>query len=187
MPKFAALAVVCLLAAGGAQAQMAPSTANPDLKFARHAASGGHAEVDLGRAALEKSSRQDIRDFAQRMIDDHTKIDDQLAQLAQSQHMRLPKQAAGQDAQTVKRLTALSGPEFDRAYATAMVDDHHKTLSLFEREARHGSAAPLKTLAAQTIPTLRDHLAMAEKLQQAVGGEERAQAGPARNSNDRPQ
>ena len=186
MPKFAAsLAVLCLLAAGGAQAQMANNT-NPDLQFAHKAASSGAAEVALGKMALDKSSRQDVRDFAQRMVDDHTKLNGQMAQLAQHQHLRLPKQAVGEDAEAVKRLSSLSGPEFDRAYMTLMTQDHRRDVAAFEKEASEGSVPPIKTLASKAVPTLRQHLAMAEQLQQAVG-EERAQAGSSRSSTSRPQ
>lgn len=187
MPRLAtSLALVCLLAAAGAQAQTA-DTANPDIQFAQQAASGGHAEVDAGRMALDKSRRQDVREFAQRMIDDHGKVNTELSLLAQDKHLRLPQRPVGEDAKALKKLSALSGADFDRAYAAQMVEDHHKVVDAFQREADSGGIVPLKTLAGKTLPTLKEHLSMAERLQQSVG-EEKAQAGPPpRGSNQPPQ
>jgi putative membrane protein len=175
------IAATVLAAAAPVQAQQLSNTTNPDLQFAARAASGGHAEVELGRLALSKSKRDDVHHFAQRMIDDHSKVNQQLASLATHQHLRLPKQAMGEDADTVKRLSALSGAEFDRAYAAAMVQDHQKDIRDFETESAHGGVPQFKTLATVTGPVLLEHLKMAEDLQRAVG-EEKAQLPQERSS-----
>ncbi|HLN22594.1 MAG TPA: DUF4142 domain-containing protein [Patescibacteria group bacterium] len=169
----ALVAALILWVAVPAQAQLS-NTTNPDLQFAARAASSGHAEIEMGRLALSKSKRDDVHHFAQRMIDDHGKVDQQLASLATHQHLRLPKQPLGADAAAVTRLAALSGAEFDRAYAAQMVQDHQKTLRDFETEAAHGGVPPIKTLATVTAPLLLEHLKMAEELHRAVG-EEKAQ------------
>jgi len=181
MKLAAALAAAVLTAAVPAWAQPSNAT-NPDLQFAARAASGGHAEIEMGRLALSKSRRDDVHHFAQRMIDDHGKIDQQLASLTAHQHFRLPKQAVGADAEAVTRLTALSGAAFDRAYATQMVQDHQKTLRAFEAEAAHGGVPPIKALATVTQALLLEHLKMAEDLQRAVG-EEKAQLPQERSPN----
>jgi putative membrane protein len=176
-PKFAALltALAFAAAAPAMAADPTAATTNPDLQFAAEAASGGHAEVAMAKEALQKTNRADLRSFAQRMVDDHTKMNRQLASLAEHQHLRLPRQAEGDDAAAVKRLSALSGAQFDQAFVEQMVNDHRKTVDAFRTEAQNGEVAPLKTLAASALPTLEEHLAMAEQLAQ-TGGEEKAQA-----------
>lgn len=176
MPRLAALLVSLGLLAGigAAQAQTA-NTTNPDLQFMAKAASAGHAKVVLGQLALRNSNREDVRQFAQRMVDDHNKATHQLAELAMHEHLRLPRHAEGQDAAEIKRLSALSGDEFDTAYIRLMIEDHRKTIDDYQKEAQQGEVAPIRTLANSTLPMLREHLLLAEQLQQHTS-EEKAQA-----------
>lgn len=171
LPPLAALAFLATISI--LQAQTA-NLASPDLQFAARAASGGHAEVELGHLALAKSNREDVRQFAQRMVDDHTRANRDLSELAMREHIRLPRAPEGQDAAEIRRMSALSGANFDRPYIDLMVKDHRQDVADFEREARSGQFAPLRTLANATLPMLREHLHMAEALQ-ANYGEEKAQ------------
>ncbi len=155
------------------EAQIAtPST--PDVEFARKAASGGHAEVELGRMALGKSTNVEVRQFAQRMVKDHTRANLELSELAQSQHLLLPRVAEGEDAANIKRLGGLSGSAFDRAYMDLMVEDHQHDVADFGKEADQGQNAQIKTLARTLLPTLQEHLQLAQQVQRGPG-EEKAQ------------
>ncbi len=174
VPALAALGLLATVTGASAQA---PGTTNPDLQFAAAAASSGHAEVDLGHLALKKSSREDIRQFAQRMVDDHAKVNQQLAAVAMHQHLRLPHYAEGQDAAEVKHLSGLSGPEFDHTYVALMIEDHRKDVADFEQEAQRGEVTPIRALANATLPMLRAHLQLAEELPRNTS-EEKAQVPP---------
>src|SRR5437588_8898549 len=87
-----------------------------DRTFVRKAAKGGLAEVELDKLATEKASSDEVKKFGQRMVDDHSKANDQLKQLAQQKGVDLPTQPDAKDQATKKRLEKLSGEQFDKAY-----------------------------------------------------------------------
>jgi len=135
-----------------------------DKKFVDEAAQGGMAEVELGRLATQKASNDEVKKFGQRMVDDHTKANQQLSQIAGSKGMQLPQDLSSKDKATVDRLSKLSGAEFDKAYMADMVKDHKKDVSAFQHESRSGSDPEIKNFAAQTLPTLQEHLSQAQSI-----------------------
>lgn len=167
------LAAACLVAVGAVPARAAGTT-NPDLQFAARAASGGHAEVEMGRLAVHKAGAPDVRQFGQRMIDDHEKANRQLTELAMRLHLRLPRHAEGKDAAQLKRLSGLAGNAFDRAYVSLMVEDHRQNIADFRDEITNGAIGPIHVFAENTLPILEEHLRLAEQLQRNQS-EEKAQ------------
>ncbi|HJU27220.1 MAG TPA: DUF4142 domain-containing protein [Rhodanobacteraceae bacterium] len=147
-----------------------------DSDFAKKAASGGLAEVSLGKLAESHAQSADIKAFGQRMVQDHSKANDQLMAAAAQANVKLPASPGPEEQATINRLSKLQGAAFDRAYAQAMVKDHKKDVAEFQREASTGSNTSLKTFAANTLPTLQQHLRMAQTLpgastQQSPSGE----------------
>ncbi len=122
------------------------------------------AEVALGRLAAEKASSSDVKKFGQRMVDDHSKANDELKQLASQKNVDLPQDLNAKDKATKARLEKLSGEQFDQAYMRDMVKDHKKDVSDFRRESRSAKDPDVKNFAAQTLPTLEDHLKQAESI-----------------------
>jgi putative membrane protein len=143
-----------------------------DQKFMMMAAMGGMAEVQLGQLALQKTSNDQVRQFAQRMVDDHTKANNDLMQIAQSKGVTLPTTPDPKDASLMTRLQGLSGAEFDRVYIReAGVKDHERTAKLLEKETNKNNAdADVKGWASRTLPTVQDHLRMARDLQNMMRG-----------------
>ncbi|HEX8177599.1 MAG TPA: DUF4142 domain-containing protein [Pyrinomonadaceae bacterium] len=135
-----------------------------DMKFAMTAAQDGMTEVELGRLAVQKGMSDAVKQFGQRMIDDHTNANQQLMQLATSKGMTLPTTLDAKHAAMVAKFQRLQGAAFDRAYAKQMVQDHRKAVDLFQREADRGMDAGLKAFAAQTLPILQGHLSMAQAM-----------------------
>jgi putative membrane protein len=135
-----------------------------DSKFVSEAASGGMAEVKLGQLAQEKASSEKIKEFGQKMVTDHTKASEELKQVAQQQGLTLPQEMSRQDQATYDRLSKLQGKQFDEAYAHAMMTDHQKDVAAFQKEASSGKNDGLKQFASQTLPTLQEHLKMAQEL-----------------------
>ena len=135
-----------------------------DKTFVKKAAAGGLAEVELGQLATQKASSEDVKKFGQRMVDDHSKANDQLKQVAAEQHIDLPTELNAKDKATKARLEKLSGEQFDRAYMSDMVKDHRKDVGEFAHEAKMGKDPAVKSFAESTLPTLRDHLKEAEKI-----------------------
>ena len=142
---------------------------NPDKHFLKEAAQGGKAEVLLGQMAAKQAASEDVKKFGQRMVDDHAKANEELKRLADSEGVTLPPQLGNKAKAVQQRLARLSGAEFDRAYMEEMVKDHQKDVAAFEREAQHGNDANLKNWAAQTLPTLKEHLDLAQSTAEKVG------------------
>ena len=137
--------------------------------FVKKAAQGGMAEVELGKLATEKASSDDVKQFGQKMVDDHSKANDQLKQLASQKSMDVPSDLAPKDKAEVDRLSKLSGPAFDRAYMKHMVMDHTKDATEFKKEATSGSDQDIKGFASNTLTTIQDHLKMAKDINAKLG------------------
>jgi putative membrane protein len=148
------------MAAGSTSNAMSPV----DKKFMTKAAAGGMAEVEMGQLAIQKAASDDVKKFGQRMVDDHSKANDQLKQLAGSKGVELPSKLDAQDQATKSRLSKLSGEQFDRAYMQDMVKDHTKDVLEFQHEIKVAKDPDVKNFAAQTLPTLQEHLSQAKTI-----------------------
>lgn len=135
-----------------------------DKHFVKEAAAGGMAEVELGQLAIEKASSPDVKKFGQRMVDDHSKANDQLKQIAADEGVPLPAKLSAKDQATKDRLSKLSGDAFDKAYMSDMVNDHKTDIAAFRNESKTGQDPQVKSFAADTLPTLEDHLKNAQKV-----------------------
>jgi len=139
-----------------------------DEQFARDAAQGGLAEVTLGELAEGQGSNAEVKAFAQRMIVQHSRANDELKRAAAKAGISLPNELSAKDRSTHDRLSKLSPTEFDREYAKAMVEDHQKDLAAFQREASSGKNDVLKVFAMDSLPMLKEHLNQAREIVKAV-------------------
>jgi putative membrane protein len=140
-----------------------------DKIFLRKAAEGGIAEVKLGQLATQKASSDDVKAFGQKMVDDHTKLNLEIAQLADSMGVMLPKSMNKEDQAEYDKLNALSGNDFDIEYLTFMVKDHHKDLHAFRIEAASPTDATLHNEVVKAQAIIHDHTVMVDKLARAKG------------------
>jgi putative membrane protein len=140
-----------------------------DRTFIRKAAEGNVAEVDLGRMAQQTSQDPNVRAFGERMVRDHTQANEQLTSVAQSLNVTLPTSPSKSDQAKIDKLSHLTGADFDEAFAREMVKEHRTDIRAFERETKDGRDSQVKQFAESTLPTIREHLAMAEKLPGAQG------------------
>ena len=146
----------------------ANTKSSADENFAKKAAEGGMAEVKLGQLAEEKGSSPAVKNFGRRMVQDHSKANNELKDVTSKENIPLPNEMDKSDQATYDRLSKLSGDAFDRAYARDMVKDHSKDVSEFQKEAKNGKDESIKNFAAQTLPTLQNHLDQARQMEQAV-------------------
>jgi putative membrane protein len=142
-----------------------------DQKFAADAAKDSMAEVELGQLALKKSDDARVREFANRMIKDHSKANQQLESIAKSRNIVLPSEPGEKLQKAMKKLSGLSGKNFDQAYAEDMLEDHEEAVKLFQDYQREGTNQELREFAKQTLPTLQEHLVMAQKIETALSGD----------------
>lgn len=133
--------------------------------FMTEAAKGGMAEVELGKVAVSKAQNAEVKQFAQQMVADHTKANNELKQVAEKKSVVLPADLDAMHKSMKDKLTNLSGAEFDKEYMRGQVEDHEKMVALFESQASGGTDAEAKALATKTLPNLKMHLDMARKIQ----------------------
>ena len=135
-----------------------------DNKFLKDAAIGGMIEVELGKIAAQKASSDAVKQFAQKMVDDHTKANEALKQVASRANINVPDALDSKHQSRVDKLSKLSGTEFDRAYIKDQLKDHQQDVKEFQNEAENGNQEEVKNFASKTLPTLQEHLSMAKEL-----------------------
>lgn len=134
-----------------------------DSTFMQHAAADNLAEVAMGKLALDKSSDAQVKQLAQKVIDDHTDAQTKLKTLAQDKQVKLPQQADADARKTAASMQKLDGSAFDKAWQRHMVTDHQKTIAMFNKAATSGDNE-VSDFAQATLPALKTHLKMAEHL-----------------------
>lgn len=139
-----------------------------DRQFMMKAAMMDLAEIQTGRLAVSQGASESVRQFGQRMIDDHTRTSQQLMQMGSSAGLTPPQTLDAKHQAAAAKLARLTGAEFDRAYMKLMVKDHQEAVSLYRRQSTRGSMPELRSFASATLPALQEHLTMARSM--AGGG-----------------
>ena len=148
---------------GKPDASAAENTA--DQLFSRQASLGNTAEVELAKMAGQKSKNPAVKEFAQHMIEDHGKANDQLGSLAKAQHIALRTEWDTDHKVIRDQLSKLSGPAFDDLYIRSQIADHQKTAQLLEWHITSAQNEQLKSFSIQTLPVVLAHLQSAKALQ----------------------
>lgn len=144
------------------------SSIEKDTEFAVDVADGGMLEVQLAQLALSNASSAEVKKFAQTMIDDHGKANDELKALAQQKGISLPASLSDKCQKKYNDLVDKKGAEFDKEYMDLMVKEHKDTIDKFKKEADKGNDGDLKTWAAAKVPVLEHHLEMAQATQDLI-------------------
>jgi len=155
-------------AAHDASGKTSSSLDHGDRKFVETAAKDGMAEVELGQVAQQKAQNPQVKEFASRMVQDHGKANDELKTLASSKGVQLPTETDRSHKHEADELNKKSADKFDREYMEEMVKDHKKDVKEFEKQAKNAKDADVRNFASKTLPTLQEHLKMAEAAQKAV-------------------
>jgi putative membrane protein len=150
-----------------AQAGEQQQLAQEDMEFARKAAEGGLKEVRLGELA-QQAAAEEVKQFGQRMVEDHGRANEELKQIADQKGIELPQEMPDDAQQLYDELQQKSGAEFDQAYMDEMVSDHEEDIEEFESYVESAQDPDLRTFAEQTLPTLREHLELARQTQEQV-------------------
>jgi putative membrane protein len=133
-------------------------------EFVTKASAAGLAEVNLSRLAQERASRTEVKDFARRMVEDHGKANLELLRLAEAKKLNVAQRMDEKHQTLFERLVGLRGTDFDREYSQAMLKDHEEAVALFSEADKSLDDKDLKAWAGKTLPTLREHLEMARKI-----------------------
>jgi putative membrane protein len=152
-----------------AAAAVSHASTSAASRFVMQAAEGGTMEVAKGKLAAQKGAHEGVKQFGQKMVDDHSKVNDELKTIAGAKHITLPGEMPHSPMHaTLAKLEKLEGAAFDRAYVEDQIRDHQKTIALFEREVKTGKDAELKAFAEKTLPTLKEHLTTVQDLKAKV-------------------
>jgi putative membrane protein len=166
-----AIATLGLCAAAGLAQAADPMTSatggnlsSDDRSFVEKATIGGMTEVQAGKLAQQKGSSPAVKDFGAKMVADHTKAGAELAKIATAKNVTPPGTLDKSHKSDIDKLSEKSGADFDKAFMKQMISDHKSTISLFEKEAKSAKDGDLKSFAGSTLPTLQDHLKMAQSV-----------------------
>lgn len=140
------------------------SVDSSDATFARKAAAGGMAEIELSKLAAQKTSDSKIKDFAAMMVTDHSNAGDSLAVIAKNKNITLPSALDPEHQKKYDDLSAKSGADFDKAYVKIMIADHKGALALMQDESTNGKDADLKAFATKVAVTVQMHLDAINKI-----------------------
>src|SRR5258708_27833189 len=146
---------------------LASQQAIADQSFVRKALEGGAAEVQLGQLAQQKSQSDDVKQFGQKMVEDHTQLGDQMMKpIAKQLGVKEPKGPSKKDKELIAKLEGLSGQQFDEEYIKAMLKDHKQDLKEFKDEAKMAQHPNIKQAAQQGAGMISQHLQLIEQIAQ---------------------
>src|SRR3982751_6716586 len=154
---------ICALCCAPALAQSS-SSGMSDQQFLDFAAQTDMMEAHLGQVAQDQATSQNVKDFAQTLVTDHTSDYKQLTEIAGKANLTVPKGLDAAHDKMIAPLAKLKGAAFDRRFAQEMVSGHQKAITAYQGEAQNGQNADLKAYAAQALPTLEKHLQAARDL-----------------------
>ncbi len=155
----------CCALSGTLAFAQATAKANSDQQFLDKAAQTDMTEAHVGQLAADQASAQDVKDFAQMLVTDHTNDYTQLGTVASKAGMTIPKGLDAQHKKMIAPLEKLKGAAFDRQFAREMVAGHQKAIAEYKKEAADGQNADVKAYANQALPTLEKHLQAARDLE----------------------
>jgi putative membrane protein len=143
--------------------------ASTDKHFIKKVADASMGEVEMGRLGADKAASSEVKQFAQKMVDDHTKANGELTTLASSKSVDISMDTTKHQKMSNK-LGDKAGVDFDKAFMKQMVADHKKVVRDFEHEAKSGKDAEVKAWAEKMLPAMREHLSQAQSIYDGLKG-----------------
>ena len=155
-------------AAGNNQSGSGDMIGKNDRQFMTKAAQSGMMEIQLAQMAQQKAASDDVKAYARKLEQDHSKANDQLKKIAQERGVDLPSDM-GQHQQQMAKFQNLSGEEFDRQYMRMQVQHHKKDISEFKKHQNRSMDSDLKEFASAQLPVLQQHYEQAQQLSASTG------------------
>lgn len=156
---------------GGAQSR-AGVVSRQDRKFVEKAAEAGMAEVQFGQIAAQRAQDPAVRDYASRMVSDHTSANQRLMTIAATTGITPPDKLGFMHRNKLKKLEKADAKDFDQDYIESQVKDHEKMAELMEDQIKDGQNAELKQYATDMLPRIRMHLQQAQQLEEQLKQQE---------------
>src|SRR6185436_12671634 len=153
---------------GQSSGQSSSYLGETEQTFIKEAAQGGQAEVKMGRLAAQKGQSESVRQLGQKLVQDHSKANQELKLLAAQKSVTLPAETGTEHQSAISHLRNLEGAEFDQAFIKHAVEDHQKDIEKFQTASQQSADADVKAFAQKTLPVLQQHLKMAQDAQSAT-------------------
>jgi putative membrane protein len=153
------LIVTCAAPGGGGVGKVVT-----DAEFVRLASASDLAEINLGRMAATQAGSPEVKQFAEKLVADHTKASKELLGIADKQRLTVAPRMDAKHVMLANKLLNLKGADFDRAFMESQVKDHKEAVALFQAQASSGKDPQLKAFAAKTLPEMQKHLKKAEEI-----------------------
>jgi putative membrane protein len=141
-----------------------------DLPFLREAAGVNLMEIRLGQLAQSKASNAAVKQFGQRMVNDHTRLEQDLSSMVSANGIALNPTLTPAQSDNIARLQNLSGPQFDQAYMSMMIQGHQTDVAQFDTQSRNADSPQVREFAARSLPILQQHLSLAQQVGSQVNG-----------------
>ena len=138
-----------------------------DKRFVTKAADAGKAELELAKLAAQQASNPEVKSFAQKLVEDHGKVNSELMSMASSKNVKLDDDDDPKD-RHYKRLAKKTGAEFDQEFVEHMIDEHEKDVKMFEKAASDAKDSDIRAFASKHVDHLRMHLQTAQSLRQTI-------------------
>lgn len=144
-----------------------------DTHFVDHAYTSGQNEIILNRMALERSRNEDVRKFAQKMLEDHGKANQDLLLIVSEFRIAVPDKPLPEQEKDLRHMSSGEVKDFDKEFMNHMVMNHEKSVKLFEQASKELKNEKLKAFASKTLPTIKEHLKVAKETRDKVAKGER--------------
>ena len=154
-----------------------------DTHFVDHAYTSGQNEVLLNRMALQRTQNEHVRQFAQKMIEDHTKNNQKLTLIVSEERIAVPDKPLPEQEKDMRHLSSAEVKNFDKEFMDHMVQAHEKAVNLFEKGSKELKNEKLKNYAKESLPTLKEHLKLAKETRDKVAKGDRGGERNDRNDN----
>lgn len=143
-----------------------PVSANPTdaSGFMMAAAESSNAEIAAGKLAVSTTKNAEVKQYAQQMIAEHTKANNDLKPVAAKKTVTLPTDLNAEHKAMAADMSKLTGAEFDKSYIAGQITDHEKTVALLQSQIDGGTDADAKAFATKMLPSVKMHLEMAQKI-----------------------
>lgn len=139
-----------------------------DRDFAKQATYSNLAEIAMGQLALTEAQDESIREFAQMMVTEHTKAQDELRYLAESDELEIPDTLNTEQQAVYEELEQLEGYAFDSAYISSQVVAHQQAQQIFQKQIDQGENPNILEYTSSILPHINEHLALALQLKEEL-------------------
>jgi len=141
---------------------------NNDAAALKQLAQANLNEVEAGKLGAGKAQSPAVKQFGQKMVDDHGKMYEELKSLAKRKDVAVPDKASLKDLAQLKLLERKSGADFDREYMDHMVKDHEEALKDAQALAAKAKDAEFKAAVQKAVPVIQQHLQMAQQISKSA-------------------